>query len=152
MDLFGYYTWKVEVEGGKPGPEEDYTLYFQDRQLFLDDISKGYYVAQFMKDVMNKVEEQDHYDNITKIKKITSADDKDMTKVGEILVLLGSHSEMGKMGFLFGYNETGDAWEILGVYPEQYARAVKDNKALLHTYLELIVLKPDFWDNFYILR
>ncbi len=152
MGLFGYFRWKLEFEGGRPGTEEDYTIYFEDRQLFLEDVTKGFYVAQFMKDIMKKVEEQDHYEILSKIKKITSADDKDMTGVGDILVLLGSHAEMGKIGFLLGYNDTGDVWEILGLYPEQYARAVKDNMGLLHNYLEMIVVKPDFWDNVYVLK
>jgi hypothetical protein len=38
MGLFGYFTWKVDFTGGKPGPDEDYTIMFEDRTLFLEDI------------------------------------------------------------------------------------------------------------------
>ncbi|MGD9395165.1 MAG: hypothetical protein PVJ05_01925 [Candidatus Thorarchaeota archaeon] len=152
MGLFGYFTWKVDCKGGKPGPEEDFTIMFEDRTLFLEDISKGYLVAQFMNDVLKQFDSQDHYEIIDTIKKITSADDRDLTKVGKIWILLCTHPEMNRIGFLIGYNDTGDVWEVLGLYPEQYARAVKDDARLLHNYLEQIALNPDFWDNVYLIK
>ena len=152
MDLFGYFTWKVDCKGGRPGPDEDFTIMFEDRTLFLEDMNKGFLVSQFMNDVLKQVDEQEHYEISDIIKKITSADDKDMTKVGKIWVLLGTHAEMGKIGFLVGYNETANIWEVLGLYPEQYARAVKDNGGLLHNFLEQIAINPDFWENIILMK
>jgi hypothetical protein len=101
---------------------------------------------------LQQFDSQDHYETVERIKKITSADDRDMTNVGKIWILLGIHPEMKRVGFLLGYNETGDAWEVLGLYPENYARAVKDNTRLLHNFLEQIALNPDFWENVYLMK
>jgi hypothetical protein len=151
VDLFGYFTWKVEFDGDKPGPEGDFNIHFQDRQLFLNDFKEGVLVAQFMDDVMKQVEAQEHYEIVGNIKKITDPEDRDITGVGEIVAILATHNEAGKICFLLGYNKA-DVWETLGLYPEQYARAVKGDKRVLDTYLEKLALKPDEWDNVFIVK
>lgn len=151
MSLFGYYTWDVDFESDRPSPEGDFSISFQDRQLFMEDIKDGFMVPQFMNDVMNQVDTQEHYEVLGKIKKIIDPEDNDSTGKGQIVALLGTHQEVDKIGYLMGYNEA-DVWEILGVYPEQYARAIKDNKVLLHGYLESLAMKPNEWKQVLVVK
>ncbi|TFF84636.1 hypothetical protein EU524_00685 [Candidatus Thorarchaeota archaeon] len=151
MDLFGYSRWKVEFQGDVPGPDGEFTVYFQDRQVFFDEISDGFLMTKFVDDIMKQVDEQSHYDKIGTIQKITDPTSEDSTKAGRIIALLGTHKKVGKMGVLLGYNEA-DVWETLGLYPEQYARAVKSDKGYFDTYIAYFAMKPEEWEAVHLLE
>ena len=39
MDLFGYYTWNVEFDGDKPGPEGDFNISFQGQEHLFNKVT-----------------------------------------------------------------------------------------------------------------
>ena len=143
-------TWDVDFESDRPSPEGDFSISFQDRYLFLEDIKTGFLSTQFMNDVMKQVDANENYDVLGKIKRIIDPKDNDITGA-PLVAILGTHNEVDKIGYLFGYNEA-DAWEVLGVYPEQYAEAIKGNKVLLHGFLESLALKPEQWKQVLVVK
>lgn len=128
--------WKVTFED-KHG---EFTLEFVDlstqgKVIFLQ--------RNFIDEFINKIKKLDHYQVAKAIKRVISYDNTNLSP-NRIYALLAVTKEEYRLGFLFFTAESG-AIILVGAWPEEFAKKIKDNISVFEGALASIVEDPFNW-------
>lgn len=134
--------WNVVFEGPTKGVADDFALQFIDvKEIF------GNYVGfetQVFRDIVANIQKFDHYFAVSNIKEVKSPEDEDLSD-RPVVALLGIDKNNLKFGMLLfvGENDT----IILGLWPQPFFDAVKDDENVLAGTLVAFLKVPDNWQR-----
>ncbi len=130
--------WKVLFAGSSPEPESDFELAFTDVKSILGD-----YLG-IKEEVVDKlrelIDEKDNFHLIVNIKNVSPPEErKDLSNLEIAWIILCLDKKDLPFGFLF----MGGV--LVGIWPTEYATAVKEDENLLNGVLGAILTRPEMW-------
>lgn len=140
--------WQVTFDGADPGPSDDFIINFVKIDDILPESERFTLVDKFVSDLVTHAESKSHYNVIGNLKDIKSPTGEDFSK-RKIWAFLGVHTGTGttlKVGCLLAQYQD-DSWGILGLWPDPFSGAVKDDPNILKGFLMAFVESPDDWER-----
>lgn len=140
--------WEVKFDGADPGPSDDFVLKFMRIEDVLNEEDRFTLVDKYVADIVGLVKSNDHYNVIGNLKEIVSPTGEDLTR-RKIWAFMGVHTGTGnelKIGSLLAQYKD-DSWGILGLWPDPFAAAVKEDITILKGLLMAFIEKPGDWER-----
>lgn len=141
-------NWNVKFDGADPGPSDDFTLSFVNIDNIVKPEEQFVLVDKYVDDILNLCRDNDRYSVIGNLKEIFSPQGEDLSDK-RIYALMGVHTGTGqslRLGCLLAQYQDGN-WGILGLWPEPFAEAVKENNEILNGFLMAFVGAPNDWER-----
>ncbi len=141
----GFSYWDVTFDGEDAGLADDFVLNFVDCSFL---VGEPLLKNDFLDDMVMLVKKHDHYNIIGNIKEIID-DAGDIQTDKNIYAMLGILKNGLRVGFLLGnLIENGkDFWHVGAIWPEEFARKVKNNQAVFQNALFLFIDDPNVWSR-----
>ncbi len=140
--------WNVKFDGADPGPSDDFTLKFTNIDDVLASEDQFVLVKKYVDDVLTLCRDNEHYNVIGNLKEILSPDGKDFSDK-KIYALMGVHTGTGQslqLGCLLAQFKD-DSWGLLGLWPDAFAEAIREDKEILNGFLMAFVASPSDWER-----
>ena len=134
--------WEITLEGSSPDTGDDIVFKFGD-MLEIKDVFISL-KPEFVDALLNSIKENENYHVIGNIKKIASPDGKDYSD-REMFAVLGKNNQDIRYGFLFGWIKDNPV--IVGLWPEHFWGAVKEDEEFIDMLLYAILKKPETWNR-----
>lgn len=141
-------NWNVKFDGADPGPSDDFTLSFVNIDNIVKSEEQFVLVDKYVDDLLNLCRDNDNYSVIGNLKEITSPQGEDLSDK-RIYALMGVHTGTGQslqLGCLLAQYNEGN-WGILGLWPDPFAEAVKENNEILSGFLMAFIGSPNDWER-----
>ena len=136
-------TWNVTMEGADLGPGDDIKVTFLDSK---DIIGKAPLNKRFVDDLKYNIKNHSHYQAIRNIKSIeSSTGDKPATNTVGVIVAKAANDDL-QFGFLFTELKK-DSYEVIGLWPDDFARACKAKKDIYKKFMVNLVQNPATFAN-----
>ncbi|MGQ4891646.1 MAG: hypothetical protein ACP6IP_04055 [Candidatus Njordarchaeia archaeon] len=132
--------WKVTFEGEDPGPADDFNLDFIDMNETI-----GSYLALKKEalDILEKLmKEKENYNVIGNIKDVSIPIPENIP-IGAFFALLGIDKEELRFGFLLLMGK--DELLLVGIWPEPFVDAVKENTNIMNAVVGSMLEQPENW-------
>ena len=132
--------WKVTFEGEEPGTADDFILSFTDMR---DVVGNFWALKEKVIELLAElVDRHENYHAIGNIKDVATPGEEEVD-VGAVWALLGIDKDDLRFGFLLVAIKEGTL--LVGLWPEPYAEAAKENSRLIGGVIAAMLERPDNW-------
>ncbi len=144
--------WEVRIDTTEPFPFE-HALRFVPIESILKDEDRFGLDDRFFLDVMTVSQSNYHYNVLRNMNEMLSPTGEDFS-TRKLYAFIGVHTGTGNnltLGYLFA-QYPDNSWEILGLWPDTFAGAVKDDIGVLMVFLAAFKDKPEDWERVYVFQ
>ncbi len=137
--------WVVLFEGKKPGPADDFTVEFVDIREILGGIPT--YKPLLFEKLTENIKEQENYYPWENIKNVIPPEEVPFG-LSSYFILLAIDKNNLKFGLFMILLE--DQVVLGGIWPQEFAEAIKEDNEILDGVLYALLEKPDNWKEVFL--